>query len=404
MDKRKKWLLAGCIAVTGVTAVLWLKGYLEVKEPIRVLERNPPGMGDKEIQMEFQTEQGRFPVNLKLAERSYREDELETIFEQGRLWLDDVWLGENVSSQTVIYNLYFPTEIETLGLAVRWETESYRWVRTDGMITDEAREMAPLDMTVRAVLSYGDKERTVDYPIRIITPEKDEKTVLQESVTKVLEGLQSDQKTEAELILPENIGEMSLTWYDREKTIWPKVFVFGNICLILVYFCQEERRMQQFKDREDGLRQDYPEIVYRFVLLIGSGMTVRAAWEKITSDYQRWRERTGKKRWGYEEMEMAVREMNYGIPELKAYESFGKRCGTQGYIRLSSLLIQQVKRGARGMNQLLVQEVGEAEVLRRENARKSAEEAGTRLILPMILLMTVVFAVLMIPAFLSMNL
>ena len=104
------------------------------------------------------------------------------------------------------------------------------------------------------------------------------------------------------------------------------------------------------------------------------------------------------------EMEMAVREMNYGIPELKAYESFGKRCGTQGYIRLSSLLIQQVKRGARGMNQLLVQEVGEAEVLRRENARKSAEEAGTRLILPMILLMTVVFAVLMIPAFLSMNL
>ena len=56
MDKRKKWLLAGCIVVTGVTAVLWLKGYFEVKEPIRVLERNPPGMGDKEIQMEFQTE------------------------------------------------------------------------------------------------------------------------------------------------------------------------------------------------------------------------------------------------------------------------------------------------------------------------------------------------------------
>lgn len=114
MDKRKKWLLAGCIVVTGVTAVLWLKGYFEVKEPIRVLERNPPGMGDKEIQMEFQTDQGSFPVNLKLAERSYREDEMETIFDQGCVWLDSVWLGENTSSQTVIYNLYFPTEVETL--------------------------------------------------------------------------------------------------------------------------------------------------------------------------------------------------------------------------------------------------------------------------------------------------
>lgn len=404
MDKRKKWLLAGCIVVTGVTAVLWLKGYFEVKEPIRVLERNPPGMGDKEIQMEFQTEQGSFPVNLKLAERSYREDEMETIFDQGCVWLDSVWLGENTSSQTVIYNLYFPTEVETLGLAVRWETESYRWVQNDGTITDEARQMAPLDTTVRAVLSYGDKEQIVDYPIRIIPPEKDEETALKESVTKVLERLQSDQKTEAEFVLPENIGETALTWYGRDIPIWPKIFVFGNLCLILLYFCQEERRMQHFKNREDGLRKDYPEIVYRLVLLIGSGMTVRAAWEKIISDYQNWRERTGKNRWGYEEMETAVREMNYGVPELKAYENFGKRCGTQGYIRLSSLLVQQGRRGARGMNQLLVQEVGEAEVLRRENARKSAEEAGTRLILPMILLMTVVFAILMIPAFLSMNL
>ena len=174
--------------------------------------------------------------------------------------------------------------------------------------------------------------------------------------------------------------------------------------MVLLYFQQEERKLEQIKTREEGLRRDYPEIVYRLVLLIGSGMTVRAAWEKVIIDYQKWRERTGESRWGYEEMEMALREMNYGIPELKAYESFGKRCGTQGYVRLSSLLIQQVKRGARGMNGLLAQEVGEAEVLRRENARKSAEEAGTKLILPMILLMTVVFAVLMIPAFLSMNL
>lgn len=149
---------------------------------------------------------------------------------------------------------------------------------------------------------------------------------------------------------------------------------------------------------------DYPEIVYRLVLLISSGMTVRGAWEKMISDYQRWRSQTGKSRWGYEEMEMTLREMNYGIPELKAYENFGKRCGSQGYIRLSSLLIQQVKRGAKGMNQLLSQEVAEAEIFRRENARKRAEEAGTRLILPMVLMMMVVFAVLMIPAFLSMNL
>ena len=55
------------------------------------------------------------------------------------------------------------------------------------------------------------------------------------------------------------------------------------------------------------------------------------------------------------------------------------------------------------MNQLLMQEVTEAEILWRENSRKRAEEAGTKLLFPMILLMSVVFAVLMIPAFLSMS-
>lgn len=43
MDKRKKWLLAGCIVVSGVAAAVWLKGRMEVQEPVRVLERNPPG-------------------------------------------------------------------------------------------------------------------------------------------------------------------------------------------------------------------------------------------------------------------------------------------------------------------------------------------------------------------------
>ena len=72
-------------------------------------------------------------------------------------------------------------------------------------------------------------------------------------------------------------------------------------------------------------------------------------------------------------------------------------------MRLSELLIQQVKRGARGMNQILMQEVTASEIIWRENSRKRAEEAGTKLLFPMVLLMTVVFAVLMIPAFLSIS-
>jgi hypothetical protein len=404
VDKRKKWLIAGMAAVGVLTGILWLQNRLAEEEPIRVLERNAPGAGDTPQHMEVWTDAGSFPLDFTLKERTYQEEELEQIFEQGRIWLDSVWLGDNTEAQAVTKNLYFPGTVDSLGLSIRWETESYRWIRTDGTVTEEALAEAPLTTKVRAVLKYGDAEKNVDYELTILPPEQSAQEAFKNKVEEALEGLQLSGKNESQLELPESIDGISLTWYDRKTPIWPKIFLFGNLCVILLYFSWEERRFREAKNREEILCMDYPEIVYRLVLLISSGMTVRGAWEKMISDYQRWRSQTGKSRWGYEEMEMTLREMNYGIPELKAYENFGKRCGSQGYIRLSSLLIQQVKRGAKGMNQLLSQEVAEAEIFRRENARKRAEEAGTRLILPMVLMMMVVFAVLMIPAFLSMNL
>lgn len=156
------------------------------------------------------------------------------MFERGVQWLDDVWLGENVSAEAVTDNLVFPTRIESLGLDIHWETENYRWIHTDGTLTAEARETAPLDTTVRAVLSYGDSEHIVDYPIRIVMPEKDAKTAFGDAVTEVLDHLQTEQKTASELALPEKIGDVV------HPLVWQSKIRFGQKSLfsgIFVWFC-----------------------------------------------------------------------------------------------------------------------------------------------------------------------
>ena len=112
MDKRKKWLIGGFIVVGSVTALLWFKGRTGANEPIRVLEKNPPGAGDSQIHMEVRTEDGSFPVNFLLRERRYTEEELDQVFEQGKEWLDKVWLADNMSAENVTGDLYFPTQIE----------------------------------------------------------------------------------------------------------------------------------------------------------------------------------------------------------------------------------------------------------------------------------------------------
>ena len=385
-----------------VTILCGVTNYFVSKEALSVLTRNPPGMGSKIIVLEAWTEDEKYPVNIQVNERTYEETELETVFQKGIEWLEGVWLGENTSEDSISRDLYFPTYIDTLGLHVRWEPENYRWIQSDGKITEDGFEAAPQKMEIRAILSYGEVEKSHVFTITLVAPET-ERNGFQGLLNGTMETLTEENTTMETLILPTQIDGKEITWHKQQTVSWPQVFLFGNMILILLYFAKEEKKIQMIKDRNTALNQDYPEIVYELVVLVSAGMTVRSAWEKVIEVYEREKAHTGVVRLGYEEMAMTIREMNYGISEIKAYENFGKRCGGQNYMRLAELLIQQVKRGARGMNQLLMREVTESEIVWRENSRRRAEEAGTKLLLPMVLLMMVVFAVLMIPAFLSMS-
>lgn len=404
MERIKKLFITGLIAVEGLSAVLWMRERSAPETEVTSLERNVPGAGTSEVELEVHTSLGSMPFRLQIGERIYSTEELEAVFTQGKEWLDSVWLGENISSEQVTENLYFPDRIQNTGVSVRWIPENIRWIQYDGRITDEARAEAPMNTHVRAVLEYGDEERGYDYELILEKPKLDAEGVMRQSIQADVAKTLEENPSHETFLLPASSGDEALTWYIPKKSEWLKVFVFGNLLTILFYFSYEDRKVQESRKREKELAGDYPDIVYRMILLVSSGMTVRGAWEKMVQDYCRQRERTGKKRWGYEEMENSLRELNYGVSELTVYENFGSRCGTQGYIRFASLLIQQVRRGPRGMNEILAGEVAEAEVARRENGRKMTEESAARLLFPMLLLMVVVFSVLMIPAFLSMNL
>lgn len=96
-----------------------------------------------------------------------------------------------------------------------------------------------------------------------------------------------------------------------------------------------------------------------------------------------------------------VTEMDSGVAELEAYRRFGQRCGQMKYKTFSTLLIQNLQKGSRRMADMLEQEAMEAWDERKRKARVLGEAAATKLLVPMILMMAVVMAIIMIPAFLS---
>ncbi len=115
----------------------------------------------------------------------------------------------------------------------------------------------------------------------------------------------------------------------------------------------------------------------------------------------RGKKNTQKLRPAYEEMVVTCREIESGVGERTAYEHFGERCGGRRYRKLSSLLIQNAKKGTKGLAALLEQEAEEAFEERKNSAKKLGEEAGTKLLFPMLLMLGIVIAIIMVPALLS---
>lgn len=70
-------------------------------------------------------------------------------------------------------------------------------------------------------------------------------------------------------------------------------------------------------------------------------------------------------------------------------------------MRFTALLAQYHKSGSFGLKNALKEETYQALQERKERAKRLGEEAGTKLLLPMTLMLVLVMIIIMIPAFTS---
>ncbi|MCD8154483.1 MAG: type II secretion system F family protein [Clostridiales bacterium] len=183
---------------------------------------------------------------------------------------------------------------------------------------------------------------------------------------------------------------------DTTGTLLSGMFLLAGLLLIFVQKREEE---QEFLRRREQVFMDYPGLIMKFTLLVQAGLTVRKAFQKMASDYQRSRPECP--RYAYEAIMTACNEMDSGISEAEAYRRFGERCGHIRYKTFSVLLIQNLQKGSRYLADILEQESMEAWDERKRKARVIGETAAMKLLVPMILMLAVVMAIVMIPAFLA---
>lgn len=103
----------------------------------------------------------------------------------------------------------------------------------------------------------------------------------------------------------------------------------------------------------------------------------------------------------YEEMKITYYQIESGLPEGKAYQIFGKRCRMHRYRKLGNMLEQNIRKGTAGLLEELKQEVQEALGDRKALTFRMGEEASTKLLMPMILLLGIVLIICIAPALMT---
>ncbi len=107
------------------------------------------------------------------------------------------------------------------------------------------------------------------------------------------------------------------------------------------------------------------------------------------------------RRYVYEEICVTWNQMQNGLPEGEAYAAFGRRCGSYAYMKFGSILEQNVRQGIAGVSAALDREMTDALEERKNMALRKGEEAGTKLLMPMFLMLGIVLVVLLVPAFMA---
>ena len=195
------------------------------------------------------------------------------------------------------------------------------------------------------------------------------------------------------VILPQSHNGKRLQYRIKKEN---EVFRFILIIpLIIAVVIIEKRSMQtsRKKKMQEELTREYPEIISKLSLLTGAGMTPYNALKRIAADGE------GE---AYSRLAAIIGNIQSGVSERVQYASFGQIFGLDIYSRLGSMLEQNAVKGNERLRIMLREECEQALEERKARARKAGEQAGTKMLFPMMLMLLIVMAVIMVPAFMSM--
>ena len=359
------------------------------------LVRNEYGSNGAEAELTVTLDGEKQDVELPLAARRMDRIELRKVLADRAGKLEKMILGD-MDAGHVDRDLTLPEKAGNPSVKISWDTSNAALMDWEGVLGPEVPpEGAEVKLT--ATLSIEEEEVVKEIKLKVYPRPMNDIEKLQQEVRDAVQ--ETNDETEETVHLPENVGGKKAVWSQRQGNTGMILLLFGFLIAALYAYSKVRAGEKEAEKRDEEMLIDYPNIVSKLVLLLTAGMSLRKAFARIRTDYRDTLRHGAPKRAGYEEIVRMSLEMEHGVSELVAYENMGKRCRVNVYRTFSTLLVQNLTKGGDEMAAILSREAQEAYEDRKKRARILGEEAGTKLLLPMLLMLAIVMAILMIPAF-----
>lgn len=366
--------------------------------------KNEAGKDTKSYELQLNAEGilEDYDYMVEVEPQRLQRENLEQLFLNAAAEAEQIFAGENESLDCIDRDVSLPKKLQNGQIRAEWEFDDNGLIDTDGQLQTEGLKKTGALVMVSLTMTYYDEVRNHSfgcyvYPKRVSAAEQ-----LLSDLQVYFEKEQESSKNEEFLKLPLQLNGYVLQWSHQPEHTYQILLMIGLAAAAAVYIQQGMKDKRKEEERKNQLLAQYPDMISKISLLLGSGMTLSAAWERIVLNYQRQLEqRQTETSEVYEQMLVSYREMQDGVGELKVYERFGERCAVPQYRKLSMLIVQNLRKGSSGLRQMLDKEAADAFMLRKNLAKKAGEEAGTKILFPMMLMLCIVMVIILVPAFLT---
>ena len=401
--KRKKVIEAAVVCIL----LLLLGAYMEfsdrsMDEKNRII-RGSPGSGRQEVELTLNAGEQlkNYDYQVSVPAQCIDQKTAESYFSQAEKEIDKTFFSEGEEASHVTKQVHMKTTYAKGFVKADWTLDQYDAVDVDGTIRESQLDSkgALVQASVTLTCEKYREEYTFSFHVYPKAMSQQEK-VIHEIAADVEQ--QSTQEGERYLTLPDQAAGVKLQWKEKKQHLVWKILFFEVLVLFLMAGIVLERKRTADHMKKEQMKLDYAEVVSKLLILLGAGMSLKQAWNRISAQYFDKRQKKQiKERYVYEEMLITNHEILDGESERLAYQKFGERVDLGEYQRLIRILLQNLQTGSRGLCKLLEQESENALEERKAMTCKLGEEAGTKMLLPLMIMLGIVIAIIMVPAMLS---